>query len=582
MANRPHSRMFLQALASTAFTIWFAAAPAHAQQTQTRPPMRTATVQPADGVSQSVLFQIVMAEIALQRGQLGAAWSTYMSVARDTKDARLARRAVEIAYADRVLDRAIESARLWNQIEPGQREVENTLVSLLVEGGRLAEAEPLIAARVGQADSKPAVIEEVQRLLARAPDRSAAFALLDRLARPHQDNAGVRLALARSAALAGHNERAAAEARAAMNIEPHSEHAVLIAAQLLVRKSPDEATRLLEDFIARNPKTVQARLALGRTLSARGQHAAAREALRQALTLDPSNLDALLAVGLVAAQARDFAQGKRDLQAYLDASAKQRDDERNINAALFTLAEMAEEQRRYDEANDWLDRVEPGAQFLAAQTRIARNLARVDRLQDARTLLQAIPARDVSEQQQLVAAEAQVLREARQYKAAFEVLEGGLKTWPDAPELLYDYALAAEKVERADVMEVTLRRVIALKPDDPHAYNALGYWLADRTQRLDEAETLIDKALSFAPDDAYIIDSMGWLQYRRGRHGRAIELLERAYGLKADPEIAAHLGEVYWAAGQRDKAEAVWRSARDRDPTNETLVQTLARYPVKF
>ncbi len=545
-------------------------------------PSARAAARSVDTFNQGVLFQLVMAEIALQRGQLGAAWSTYMAVAREMRDPRLARRAVEIAYADRAIDRAIESAKLWNQLESDDREVENTLVSLLVEGGKLSDAHPFIAARLAQSQGPATTFAEVQRLLARAPDRAAAFASLDRLAQPYLAEAGVHLALARGASAAGLQERAVSEARAAMKIDPASEIAVLTTAQLLMRSAPGDAARALQDFIERNPKTIDIRIALGRTFASHGEYAAAREALRQALAIAPNNLDAMLTMGLVSAQAHRYTDATSELKAYLDAVAKAGQGDEGEVTALFALAEVAEEQRRFDEANAWLDRIDQGEQYLTAQMRIARNLARAERVDDARTLLHALPARDEGEQQQLVAAEAQVLREARQYREAFEVLATGVQNWPDSAELLYDYALAAEKIERTDLMESTLRRVIALKPAEAQAYNALGYWLADSTSRLDEAETLIEKALSIAPDDAYIIDSMGWLQYRRGRHERAIALLERAYRIKADPEIGAHLGEVYWVNGQRDKAEAVWRAARERDPQNETLVQTLARYPVKF
>ena len=574
-------RFDCKSLARTAMAaaLFGAGLPAFAQPPAAPPP---GTVKTAKGFNQGAMFQIVMAEIALQRGQLGAAWSTYMEVARSLRDPRLAQRAVEIAYAGRALDQAIESAKLWNELQSGDREIENTLVSLYVEGGRFPDAEPLVAKRLAQSSEAGTLFQEVQRLYARANDKSSAFAALDRLSQPYLRHAGVHLALARSAVAAGLDDRALTEGRAAMAIEPGSEIAVLTTARILAGKAPGDAARLLQDFIDRNPKSVEVRVALGRTFAAHGEYGAAHEALSEALSVDPNNLEVMLLRGLVSVQAHDYANAGQELKAYLDVAGKADMHDEGVDTALFGLAAVAEDQHQYDEANAYLDRVSAGDRYLDAQTRIARNLARSNRIDDARTLLHALQPRDEDDEQQLVMAEAQALREARQYRDAFDVLAAGLKTWPDAPSLLYDYALAAEKVDRADVMEATLRRVIALKPGEAQAYNALGYWLADTTNRLDEAETLIEKALSLSPDDAYIIDSMGWLQYRRGRNERAIALLERAYRIKADPEIGAHLGEVYWVSGKRDKAELVWRAAHDRDPENETLAQTLARYTVKF
>ncbi|HEU4622145.1 MAG TPA: tetratricopeptide repeat protein, partial [Burkholderiaceae bacterium] len=193
-------------------------------------------------------------------------------------------------------------------------------------------------------------------------------------------------------------------------------------------------------------------------------------------------------------------------------------------------------------------------------------------------VLRAIQPGDNVERQQLASAEALVLREARRYQDAFDRLAKELTTQPESAELLYDYALAAEKLDKVDVMEKALRRVITLRPDDPHAYNALGYSLADRRLRLDEARQLVEKAVQLAPDDPFIADSLGWVEYRSGNFKRAIEILERAYAIRPDAEIAAHLGEVLWAAGERARAEALWRSAKERDPSNETLVETLARH----
>ena len=171
-----------------------------------------------------------------------------------------------------------------------------------------------------------------------------------------------------------------------------------------------------------------------------------------------------------------------------------------------------------------------------------------------------------------------MLREANENRAAFEVLEKGLERLPNHPDLLYDFAMAAEKVERMDLLEANLKKVIQLKPDHAHAYNALGYSLADRNERLSEARELIEKALKMAPDDAMIIDSMGWVMYRLGDLQRAAELLMRAYALMPDAEIGAHLGEVLWKQGRVAEAERVWREATARAPDNETLRSTIKRF----
>jgi tetratricopeptide (TPR) repeat protein len=251
----------------------------------------------------------------------------------------------------------------------------------------------------------------------------------------------------------------------------------------------------------------------------------------------------------------------------------------NGPAYLF-LAQLAEDGKRYAQAIVWLEKVSRGDQRLAAITRRALLLGRLKRIDEGRELLRGAPAGSARERAQLISAEAQLLREAQRFTESFDVLEAAVQDAPGSTDLLYDHAMAADKLDRVEVMERSLRKLIELKPDHAHAYNALGYTFADRNLRLDEAKALIEKALSLAPDDPHIIDSMGWVLYRQGKLDDALQWLRRAYAIRPEPDVAAHLGEVLWKAGQPTEARKMWRSARGLDPDNETLKETLARLNV--
>ena len=149
---------------------------------------------------------------------------------------------------------------------------------------------------------------------------------------------------------------------------------------------------------------------------------------------------------------------------------------------------------------------------------------------------------------------------------------------PDHLELLYESAIAAEKLDKLDLAEKHFRKLIALQPDKSLGYNALGYSLADRNLRLDEAQTLIDKALELSPGDPFILDSKGWLLFRQGKPEQAVVPLRQAYALRQDAEIAAHLGEVLWALGRADEARALWREAMKAHPSNTLLATTIKRF----
>jgi len=250
--------------------------------------------------------------------------------------------------------------------------------------------------------------------------------------------------------------------------------------------------------------------------------------------------------------------------------------------AWLMLAQAAAERGESKAANAWLDKIDNPQRALEVQTRRAMLLAHQGKLREARVLVQQVPERRPEDARAKLLAESQVLREVKRWGDAHAVLVSASQRFPDDADLLYEQAMMAEKLLRVDEMERVLRKVIEIKPDHHHAYNALGYSLADRSQRLPEAQSLIKKALELAPGDPFITDSMGWVEYRLGNRDEAARLLRRAYAARPDTEIAAHLGEVLWVSGARDDARRIWREGRERDTSNEVLRETLTRLQVKL
>jgi tetratricopeptide (TPR) repeat protein len=365
----------------------------------------------------------------------------------------------------------------------------------------------------------------------------------------------------------------------------------MAAAQLQLRETDgvedaagrDRALNLLGGFVDKNPAARDARLMYARLLVAANRLPDARVQFSQLLAQDADNLDAMYALAVLSLdQPLPRVEAKQRFQDYLRALEKNPAAGRDPDPAYLNLARIAEDEKRYDEALDWLERVDGGEQFLNARTRRALVLGKMKKVDEARKLLAETPVNGAEERTQVTLAEGQLLRDARRYREAFDVLAQGLTRTPDDSGLLYDAAMAAEKLDRVDAMEKHLRRLIELKPKEAHAYNALGYSLADRNLRLSEARQLIEKALAISPDDGYIIDSMGWVLFRLGDLPRAREHLERAYKLKPEGEVAAHLGEVMWAQGERDAARRLWREAVKREPDNESLRATLSRLKVRL
>jgi tetratricopeptide (TPR) repeat protein len=539
---------------------------AEAQESESGAPL------PNQDLTETVLYEFLLAEIAGQRGNVGLSAQAYVDLAKRTRDPRVARRATEIALYARMNSAAIEAARIWYEVEPGSIRALQALSGLLLSVGRYDEAMPYTKQVLAQPGANPEQsFGQLARTLANAQDKSAALRLMRSLAADHPRLPQAHVAVAQVADNAGDLALALAETREALKLRPDSEAAVLLQAQLVQRRSGAEAASLLNDFLKRYPNSREVRLNYARMLVSEKRFANARAEFQKLLADFPNNTDVVLAVALLSMQLNDYAVAESNLKRLLDSSY------RDKNSVRLYLGQVAEEQKKLDEALRWYGDVNSGEQYVPAQVRYAQILAKQGKLDDARARLQQASANNTQQRVQLVLAEAQLLREAKQNKTAFEVVQQALDRQPNQPDLLYDYAMLAEKIERVDLLESSLKKLITIRPEHAHAYNALGYSLAERNERLPEARELIEKALKIAPDDFFIMDSMGWVLYRMGYLKEALGYLERAYSGRPDPEIAAHLGEVLWMLGQRDEAERVLRNAADKTPESDLPADTLKR-----
>ena len=276
-------------------------------------------------------------------------------------------------------------------------------------------------------------------------------------------------------------------------------------------------------------------------------------------------------MGLLSLQLEDYESA----QAAFDRALKE--NYREPTALYLGLGQAAEGLKQYDEAIRWYQKVEAG-DWVRAQLKIATLIARQQGLAAGRDYLQKIDVNNTDDRIQIIQVEAQLLRDAKEWKTTYDMLSKAVEEFPDSYELLYDRAMAAERVDKLDVLESDLRKVIKMKPDYAHAYNALGYTLADRTGRLAEAKDLIEKAYKLAPDDPFILDSLGWVYFRLGNNPEALKYLQNAYSSRADPEIAAHLGEVLWTTGKHDEAQKVWREALTENPSHEALLAVMQKH----
>ena len=528
---------------------------------------------PGRELDSDLLYKFLLAEIAAQRGDFQVAAKAYFEMAKKTGDPRVARRATELALYGRNNDLALEAARLWLAAEKDSAPARQTVAALLVNANNLQAAKPLLKDMLAaDVENIGTSLMQLHGLLAKHNDKNAVLALVQELAKPYKQHPEAHFAVAQAANAAGKYDKGLSEIREAMRTKPDWEAAALLQAQILGRDSRAKSLEYLGAFLAANPDAQDVRLGYARQLTAEKKYPEARVEFQKLLQGNPENADIAVTVALLSLQINDFDAAEVQLKRVLELNYKDEDSVR------FHLGQVNEERKRYDEAAKWYLSVEGGEQFVLANARYAFMLAKQGRLAEARKHLQTLQSENNGQRVQILQTEAQLLRENREYQESFDVLKKALEAQPDHPELLYDVALAAEKLDRIDVAETSLRKLITLKPDHAQAYNALGYTLADRTDRLTEARDYIEKALKLSPEDPFILDSMGWVEYRLGNSQQGLQYLQRAFQQRPDPEIAAHLGEVLWSKGKKTEAEKVWRDSLRENPENEELQKVLKKF----
>ncbi len=528
---------------------------------------------PLQDLSGQMLYDFLLGEIAAQRGSPALGAQTFLDLAKRSRDPRVARRAVEVANFARMPHIALEAALVWHETDPKSAPALQTVSVLLVGAKRVEEAEPFLA-KLFALDANAAAngFMQLGRLLVGNPDPAANLRMVRRLAERYANLPQAHLAVSQAAATANEEALALSEARSAMALRPDWEAAALYEAQLLQRRSPGEAAKQLSAFLQKYPDSRDVRLGYARVLVLDKRLPEARAEFEAIAKRFPKDTDAVHAIGLLAFQVKEYAIAEASMKRLLELGY------RDANSVRYTLGQIAEEQKDWPRAIEWYKAVQRGEQLLPARMRTANAIAKQGKLDEARAYLRSASVQDEPQRVQLLVAESQLLREANLHREAFDFLGQALAKTPDQPELLYDHALTAEKLDRFDILESNLKRLIQLKPDHAHAYNALGYSYADRNVRLPEAKQLIEKALEFAPSDFFIIDSLGWVLYRMGDLKGAARELRRAWEGRSDGEIGAHLGEVLWALGERDEARRIWREALQTSPENETLQKTLKRF----
>ncbi|MFZ2649778.1 MAG: tetratricopeptide repeat protein [Burkholderiaceae bacterium] len=547
-----------------------------------------------------LFYQLLIGEIELRNGQAGTAYEVLLDAARRTKDEQLFRRATDIALEARAMEQALGAAKAWRSAVPESLQAHRYVVQLLVSLNRAGEtAEPLrsMLSRANSTD-RVALINSLPRFFGTNADRRQTAVLIEQVLLPYlklpETQVVARVATARAWFAAQETAKALELTRAAHALDATAEGPAVLAIEMLT--TLDAAQEIVQSHLAAKPDSNGVRLVYVRALAGLQRYAEAVELLQISTRNQPELAPPWLTLGALQLELKHPAEAAQALKTYVQlvegsagegAPASAAEDEgapanrgQGLTQAWLLLAQSAEQMGDYTAAEAWLAKIDNPQRALEVQTRRAAVLARQGKFAQARELVRQVPERAPEDARAKLLAEAQVLRDVKRWGDANAVLAQANQRFENDPDLLYEQSMTAEKLDRMDDMERLLRRVIEIKPDHHHAYNALGYSLADRNQRLPEAKSLIQKALALSPGEPFITDSLGWVEFRLGNRDEALRLLRGAYKSRPDPEIAAHLGEVLWSMGQKDEARRIWREGQQRDKANDVLRETLGRLRV--
>ncbi|MEM6998721.1 MAG: tetratricopeptide repeat protein [Pseudomonadota bacterium] len=523
-------------------------------------------------LTEDILFKVLLAEIAGQRGKIDIAVENYLDLARTTRDPVVVERATRVAIYARDNEAAYEAAQLWLELDPESPDAHQVLTVMTIRRGDVEQAlhhlEVILKAYKGNLDQK---IWMIANFLEREEDQATVMQLMERLMENHSSDVDAMYAFANISARMGNIERAKDLLRQLLEIKSENEAAALNYIALLQKTGEtNKAIEWVEAALKKRKENFNLRIAYARLLTEVKRFDDAREQFNKLVIKEPNNIDVLYALGLLNLQINNLDEAEKHFRQLTKLKKR-------VFDSNYYLGRIAEERKELDEASDLYQGVHGGENYFDARVRLSLILAKQGEIQKALTNIRSIQKTKGINRLIVVQAEGEILTEQKRYQEAMSVFDKAIKE-ESHPDLLYSRAMLAEKIDRLDILEADLKAILSEDADNATALNALGYTLADRTNRYEEAYDYIKRAYELSPDDFYILDSMGWVLYRMGRLDEAVGYLQKALELRNDPEIAAHLGEVFWVMGNKKAAKDVWDTALKGTPTDDRLLEVIERF----
>jgi len=518
-----------------------------------------------------LVFRLLLAEIASQRGELNLASELFLDLAKQTDSALLAERATRLTGLTRNGTIALEASKVWNELNKDSNDAQQALSEILIANNKLGEAKPILQKLLLKEKTRASGFLYLNSMLSRVSDKKAVLILVADLAQPYPKLAEAHFAVVHAAWIAKDQKIYEKELTAINQIKPDWEMPILFKGQILTQENPEEALNFYSNFLNKYPKSNDVRLEYAKLLTNGRKFNEAKNEFIKLVGAANSSAEITIAVGLLSIELEDYDLAEKYFLQSLKRNPKDKDQ------IYIYLAKIADKKNQGDAAIVWLNKVSSGNHFIESKLIIAEVIAKKESIDKALVFLNTINSNSLDEKLSILQLKISLLTRSNRHQEAFQLMQNEATNFAQSPEFKFDYALLADKLNKYDLMERLLREAIKIKPDYAVAYNALGYSFADRNINLEDAKKYIEVALSISPSNHYILDSMGWLYFRLGKLDLALSFIQKAYDVQPDPEIAAHLGEILWAQGKKKEANDVLELSLQSFPDNEVLKEAFRR-----
>jgi tetratricopeptide (TPR) repeat protein len=518
-----------------------------------------------------VLYQLLAAEIAAQRGRYDVTLVNYLQAAKTSKDRGVITRAMRIAQSLNADNAQQQLADLWLQLEPDnllahrvsaiqavkRQDLETALVHMerIMEQGEDADFDSLAAM---SANLPPAQQRELLQLY-------------EQLAERHPDNLELEYSIALLLKITGAPEQALERIERLTNREPNFQPAIALKGDLLYQTGQTrEALNYLTTNTRRFPANRQLGTLYGRILINEGELQAAQDEFERLVQRYPQTPGLRLSFALVALENRQPELAKEELTELIEQG-------HHTDEASYYLGRIEEEEGNIANAIGFYMSVEGGNYFFPALSRASELQAETGDLDGALARIDTLRDSNPGQAENFWLLEVNLLLDQQREQDAMAAADQALEAFPENIQIRYARAMLHDTLGNTGQAEEDLRAILSQQPDNAVALNALGYILTIRTERLDEARSYIERALALDPNNPAILDSMGWVLFRQGNTEAALEYLADAWAAYPDPEVAAHYGEALWVTGNEEQARVIWEEGLEQDPDHDILIETIQR-----